>query len=362
MCIDTYVFYIHSSVLGSHKHLLFNEQTRSGSWTEKLDLSVPAYTKSFKESSCFDSILKLSASDASLEFPTEYLNLALNAFSTRSPMWAMMLPNHVFKSAVMNFVNAAIEAKTSLVQEYYNSTWAHVGSFLNKLRPIRVSGVDLGRVTYDRLSTRTGRMIVSSGPQILTMTKDKRKQITGETESPIYYVDFRALEPTIVANIVDARFSGSDLYVWLAENVLRVQTRDAAKKAVVSALYGDQTHRTSDAKLIAQWFDLKNLAVKIRVMSPDQKRVMNIYGRLIASKDMTNDGYVINDYIQSSAVDSAILGFDAICSSLRLAPLAIVHDAMIVEDCHNNLSDGFVSSVVVDRVGTLYYKATRLDS
>lgn len=355
------MFYIHSSVIGAHKHLLFDEQMRSGSWSEELDSHAPVYTKSFKESMCFDTMLKLAASDASLSFSQEYMNLAIAAFDTRQPMWSMMLPNHVFKSAVMNFVDAVIEAKVDIIRRYYEGTWAHVSCFLNKLRPISVSGVTLGRVTYDRVATRTGRMVVSSGPQVLTMKKDKRNLIRGETRSPVYYVDFRALEPTIVANVVGARFSGTDLYTWLSENVLRAQSRDAAKKAVVSALYGDQMHRTSDAKLIAQWFDLKNLANKIRSESPDRCRIINIYGRLIASKDIENDGCVINDYIQSSAVDSAVLGFDAVCSSLRLSPLAVIHDAVIVEDPHNTLSDGFVSSVIVDRVGTLYYKAIRLD-
>jgi hypothetical protein len=356
------VFCIHSSVIGANKHLLFDEQTRSGTWIENFDPSMILYTKSYKEISCLDTLLKLAARpDASLDFPAEYVNLARVVFNSCQPMWSMMLPNHVFKSAVMTFVNKVIEANVEAVMQYYKSTWAHVGHFLSQLQPITLDGSFLGTVKYDRISTRTGRMTVAAGPQVLTMSKEKRRLITGSSKAPIYYVDFRALEPTIIANAVGLSFSGDDLYAWLAENVLHNQTRDSAKKAVVSALYGDQTHRTSDAKLIAQKFDLKNFAQHIRSKMCDITRVTNVYGRLISTKDVENDGCVINDYTQSSAVDAAILGFDLICSSLHLTPLCVIHDAVIVEDVDNNLSDGFISNVIVDRVGKLYYKAIRLD-
>lgn len=349
-------------MIGAHKHLLFDDQTKSGSWTEDADLQVPIYTKSFKNKACFDTLLKLAASQATLEFPAEYANLARFAFNSQAPMWSMLLPKHVFRSTVMNFVNAAIEANTETVMQYYSDVWERVGHFLNGLKPIKISGADAGTVVYDRLSTRTGRMIVVSGPKILTMSKEDRKFISGESNAPIYYVDFRALEPTIVANVMGSKFSGSDLYAWLAENVMSVASRDAAKKAVVSSLYGDQMNRSADARSIAEWFDLKNLACHIRAASPDKARIINIYGRMISTKDIENDGYIINDYIQSSAVDAAVLGFEQICSSLRLSPLGVIHDAIIVEDCYNALEEGFVSSTVVDRVGKLYYKATRLSA
>lgn len=354
------MFCIHASALGAKKHLVFDDTGADGTWVSDTPASVPVYTGKFKTSDCFDTMLRLAASDAQLSFPDEYKIVSRQVFGDTDPMWSMLLPTRVFKSCVVSFVAQAVEAKADVIRPYYDGTWRHVSDFLETLVPCSAGDGELRRISYSRLSTRTGRMIVTSGAPVLTMRSDLRSTLRTDVDSPLFYVDFRALEPTIIANTVGAKFSGSDLYEWLASNVLTVSDRAAAKRAVVIALYNTPSARTRDAKALAEWFRLDDLATTIRAMSIDQRRVTNAYGRLIMSDDFDDDGCVINDFAQSTAVDAAVLGFDMICRSRDVRPLAIIHDAVIVQDQRGVLSDGEIGHVDVDTVGRLYYKVSRI--
>lgn len=356
------MFCIDAAALGAPAHLLFDDSGDVGEWVTERPAGVPTFSGTLKRKSCLDTMLKLASSRASLSFPSEYDKVAAVFCKTAYPMWSMMLPKSVFRDCVRAFAKSVAEARVSDVAEYYETTWERVGDFLSSFGQLAAPGLPAAQVMYNRLATRTGRLTVASGAQVLTMPRDSRKDLRCSEPGELFYVDFRALEPTIIANVVGAAFEGSDLYSWLSDRVMRSRDRDAAKRAVVAALYGSQSCRSTDAQRIASWFKLDELASRIRALSPDGVRVVNLYGRMIMSDDFTNDGCVINDYAQSSAVDAAALGFAQMCAQTGVKPLAMIHDAVIVRDELGTLQEGFVGKIDVERAGALYYKISRLGS
>lgn len=350
---------VHRDVIGADMCVVFDDSAVR--WERDPPAGALVYTGSHKESMCLDTVIKLAASGAAVTIPPAYAVMAAQAFpNIERVMWSHVLPKSVLKRCLMDFVARVRDDSVESLRPYYEGTWERVGSFLKTLQPAYIDDECAGVVTYDRLSTRTGRMIVASGLKVLTMSRDVRAKIRGASGAPVMYVDFRALEPTLVANAVGLRFEGSDLYAWLAEHVIRASSRDVAKRAVVCALYGSKESRTSDAAKIANVFQLDALAADIRRASLRGERVTSLYGRVVRSEQYGDDGCVINDRFQSTAVDAACEGFAAICGDSGALPLAVVHDAVIVEDTKAALSDGQIGTVELPTVGKLYFKVTRL--
>lgn len=355
------MFCLHSSVLGSHEHMVISEDGQRGAWSCDIPDGSLIFTGERKPERCLDTVIRLSAGEAMFDIPQAYHRAAQSAFGHNvQPMWRMFMPRRAFEGAVRHLISQVVGAYSQDAARYYVTTWELAGRFLDNLQPFKLDGdQQVHRVTYDRLRTRTGRMVIASGPSVITMPRDVRSTMRSVTGGRLKYVDFRALEPTIVANAVSARFEGSDLYAWLAANVMHGRDRAAAKQVVVQALYGGAHGRSLEAQRIASWFCVRELAQHIRA-SARGEIVINAYGRCVASESFHDDGCVINDYTQSTAVDAAVLGFSAICEEHGALPIAIIHDAVIVDDVHGRFTDGYVGNVMVNGVGLLYYKVTEL--
>lgn len=355
------VFCFHADVIGSDQHLIVAEDGKNGRWSDDVPEDMLTFTGAYKREACLDTVVRLSAGSATFDVPQCFITAASTAFGTTiRPRWRYMLPHSVFESAVRHLISGVVDSYSRDAARYYVTSWALVSRFLDGLRPFTIEG-EPGEhsVTYDRLRTRTGRMVIASGQPIITMPREQRRRLRSTSGAHLKYVDFRALEPTIAANIVGARFEGSDLYAWLASNVLHDRDRTSTKLAVVQALYGGAHGRTAEAQRIASWFCVRDLAQRIR-SGAREHIVTNVYGRSVASETFDDDGCVINDYVQSTAVDAAVLGFDALCREHGALPVAVIHDAVIVDDALGKLADGYVGSVVVNGAGLLYYKVTDL--
>lgn len=356
------VFCFHANVLGSDQHLIVADDGKQGCWSDDVPDQVLVFTGEYKRDLCLDTVIRLSAGTASFVVPDRYVRAATTILGTTvgRPLWRNIMPRSVFESAARHLVSGVVDSYSQDAARYYASTWALVSRFLDGLQQFTIDGVPgVHAVTYDRLRTRTGRMVVASGPPIMTMPRDTRHSMRSVTGGRLKYVDFRALEPTIVANVVGAQFSGSDLYAWLSNNVLHGRDRNATKLATVQALYGGAYGRSAEAQRIASWFCVHDLAQRIRATARGHI-IINVYGRSILSETFDDDGCIINDYVQSSAVDAAMVGFDTICSDHGVTPVAVIHDAVIVDDASNSLPDGFIGSTTVNGVGILYYKVTDL--
>ncbi|MFA6049846.1 MAG: DNA polymerase [Candidatus Paceibacterota bacterium] len=227
---------------------------------------------------------------------------------------------------------------------------------------------------YTLTGTRTGRLKVVSGPNILSLKKDYRK-IIGSTfgnEGKLWYLDYASLEPRVLllTNPLTSLLIGSvpqrtasrdlplDIYTKaLSDLNLEGQVpRSVAKTAILSAIYGQSEEATADSlrqyvskpedfvAAIGDYFGIGKLKQKLSedLAKTNGKYIYNLYGRPIVPDD-AKPYALLNYYIQSTAVDVALLGFGAIINRLReykisdmVRPILILHDALIL-DIHKDL-------------------------
>jgi hypothetical protein len=172
---------------------------------------------------CLDTLFKMSGHKVA-EVPERYL-LSMKTLVTGSNSipWQMVLPQGVFKQFFKNVVRETTTVFPNLPFDYYETAWVAGTRVLNSLRPCAIDldafndalsqnpaspGLESFRpkrsgfsrpVIYDRFATRTGRLTVIDGPNILILKKENRRIIKSSFEDGIIaYVDFRALEARIV--------------------------------------------------------------------------------------------------------------------------------------------------------------------
>lgn len=241
------------------------------------------------------------------------------------------------------------------------------GSLLETFRPSK--GGFSPRPVYDRFKTVTGRLSVSEGPRILTLKKEYRGVLESrfEKDGRILYLDFKSLEPrtTLAANNklfgVDHGSNEYDIYeVFMRKFEKSPIPRDLFKVAVLSKLYGagdtmieEKLKSLSDndiqqtIDLVKTHFMIDELTDYLQDMaSKNSGYIYNAYGRKI-KVDSVSPSVLLNYYIQSTAVDVALLGFKSIVENIDrdlVVPLFVLHDALVV-DVHKDAKQSLTNAV-----------------
>jgi hypothetical protein len=219
---------------------------------------------------------------------------------------------------------------------------------------------------YSITKTLTGRMTVTSGPQILTAPKSIRKHLRSVYKNGrIAQVDFVSLEPRVAIQL-DKQTGEKDVYAYLAKKILDFKVpRSTIKKLVLCSVYGasestlkkDLPSGTNVKKLIEKTKkELKyDLVVNEQIKNYNKfGKIFNWFGRPITPQS-SRESLIYNNYIQSTAVDVALLGFGKIikkCSN-RVRPIFFIHDAMLL-DLHPDDIESFrklSSSVDIEKLG-----------
>lgn len=215
------------------------------------------------------------------------------------------------------------------------------------------------RVTYNQTSTVTGRLIVESGPRILTLSKRYRDMIVSRYEGGrVLSLDFSSLEPRIIL-IAQGREAPRDIYAEVCETIFGgMLTRLQAKAVTISLLYGasestiQHASGLSGAELkkaiegITAFFGLEHLLQRLIEEAQHTGGIKNYFGRPLVIGDRRK---LINLYAQSSAVDAALLGFangiDEIKDKqLKIIPIFSIHDALVL-DVHPD-HEGYIDGIV----------------
>ena len=229
---------------------------------------------------------------------------------------------------------------------------------LNSCSPIKfsepVSGItvdDVGyasKIVYDTSTTKTGRMSVIEGPNVLTMQKDvKSKIISRFSAGKIIEIDFSALEPRVALAVAGSEFAGvDDVYSELG-SLIDIKHRDTAKQLIISFLYGAGTSTMcrltglSEAELLPRLRKLKSIfkqdfivdAIKFELEKNGY--FCNHAGRPIFP---TSDrfGVLFNNFCQSTAVDVSLSGFSSLLTEIKkiglsAQPVCFIHDAVLID-------------------------------
>jgi len=197
-------------------------------------------------------------------------------------------------------------------------------------------------ILYSLTNNVTGRLVVKSGPSILTLPARYRSILeTRFNQGNIVSIDFSSLEPRFCLKLLD-KDTKEDLYEDFNKKLDLNLDRSIIKRAIISVLYG--AHHSSlkeisasKSKLIfesiREYFELdKLLKYSSNIDSFGIRR--NYAGRPLWNLEVKKENILINNYIQSSAVDIALNYFYDLLENINLKkaiPLFVLHDAMIFD-------------------------------
>jgi hypothetical protein len=208
-------------------------------------------------------------------------------------------------------------------------------------------------------ATTTGRLKVVEGPKILTLSKQDRRVISSRfSGGRILQVDFVSLEPRVALYTVGQNPGKDDVYEWIAKSVDPSLSRTKVKVPTLSILYG-QSARNDDPVSSSLREKIGSIfkTAELRDASMKDGRFQNGFGRPLEEPE---DRLRISHYVQSTAVDVAILGFRSILNDLHghvgkgIVPIFMLHDALILDvspDLYRLLKTRVEAGVDVDPLG-----------
>lgn len=201
-------------------------------------------------------------------------------------------------------------------------------------------------VVYSQTSTVSGRLIVESGPRILTLPRKYRDVIVSRFKGgKIVSIDFSSLEPRLIL-VAQGRPAPEDIYAEVCDSVFGGSlTRLQAKAVIISLLYGASEATISRAsglkngelkaaiEGVSSFFGLDAFHERLLEEAKLTGSIRNYFGRPLTIGDRRNLG---NLYAQSSAVDYALLGFSGAIEMIRerqldIIPLFNIHDDLLLD-------------------------------
>lgn len=293
--------------------------------------------------------------------------------------WHHILPRSDYRKFFKNTMEVITSNLDELSYDYYESTWGAGSRLLASLRGSKVdlpawaalseaggiSGLESfkpGRTgyaavpTYDRFATRTGRLTITSGPNLLILRKDARSILRSVfPDGIICSLDFRALEARIVLAETGRVPADGDMYDSISQELFDGEVdRSIVKTAVLGELYGAGRAslaarlRVPDDKLdtfvsrIRDHFGIEELADRLRKRLNAEGKVRSKFGRPHLVDDDARDAILVNTFAQSTGVDVSLQGFDTILQMLGpdgIRPLFVLHDAIILDVRGDRVSD-----------------------
>ena len=291
--------------------------------------------------------------------------------------WRHVLPKKVFRENFKRFVSELCEIEKLFTENDYPEFFVRSNHLFSNLSQAKVdttlmrkilqkndshvlkkmlsgsAGSFLDVPSYDRVSTKTGRLTIKKGPQVLTLKREFRSVFTpASPKKKLYEIDFVSLEPRVALNLAGVNAS-SDVYLSFIQSCKIPVSRDTAKLAVLCSLYGagqlrlEQVLRRDDAdvkasylvRAVSDYFKLSELKRMLREQSAEGM-ILNYFGRPI-EVDNVRESILVNNYLQSTATDVAIAGFHEFTKAFanKCNSLFVIHDALIIEAEDKHLTD-----------------------
>lgn len=374
-------FTIDSSVLGTSRHIVGDSE--GFAWSESVPRDswhLTGSPKTAPSSRCLDTLFRLTGHVTS-SVPQRYLT-AMRCLTTGSfPVpWQHALPQDEFRIFFKNLVQETTDGFSELPFDYYETAWTAGSRVLASLKPARVDLTALQQclddtggnvaalegfrpkksgfthpVTYDRFATRTGRLTVVEGPNILVLKKSCRGMLRSSFEDGVVCsLDFRALEARIVLAEAGRYSDEGDMYEEVARSLFGGNvSRDVVKVAVLAELYGI-SRSSLRARLgvgekevdgfigaVRAHFRTDRLKQRLKEELSSTGKIRNRFGRPLEVPP-GQDNLLVNTYAQSTGVDVAMIGFDAVLRRLGddgIRPLFVLHDAIILDVRGDRLKD-----------------------
>ena len=233
-------------------------------------------------------------------------------------------------------------------------------TILSGLQKFKPSKGYCAEIDYNQTNTVTGRLTTTkTSPNILTLPARCRKifESRWQQEGDLLYIDFKTLEPRVIRKI-NGKEASDDIYLEIADMLDFEVDRIIIKRGIISTLYGATStisglsQERSNAVLEAtkSYFDLAAISKKASYVHDVGCRI-NFFGRPIWNIEEEQGNKIVNNYIQSTAVDVALSYFSELCDKINLdlcKPIFIIHDALVldvhkdyIETCKNIVKTGY---------------------
>lgn len=354
-------FAVHSSLIGSKRHRLSD-----GSWVDNIPEDYWIAGTNIGDRDLLTALM-LSGKKVEIEPPNPYLKVIRYFTYNESIPWEMVLPSHAFELWAQSVSNKIHKALTRAELSYYENIFKRSCEVLAALKPMKIHGKkwdylaerDIQGVNtdvinsfepyetgfadpikYSLTSTISGRLTVSSGPEILRLNKELKPIIKSRYKGgKIIQFDYVSLEPRLALILAGHKVSEdiySDINVMVFENKF---SRDVVKVATLSVMYGAGAQSLSEKtgfsvsackkiiKQLKEFFGIHDRSKKLTKMYRSKNIIKNHFGRAMYPE--SGAGHKLyNHFIQSSAVDAAMLGFWNIIKGIdeRIIPIFVIHD------------------------------------
>lgn len=372
-------FSIDKGVLGTSRHFFFNGT--GFIWVDEHPLETFVFRHSPRPDDllCLNTLFRLNGVEFESLVPQHFINtfkaILRNDFDYETIKWQYILQPIAYKTFLGNLTKNIQENLDRISIDYHTKVFSRVTqlfkdldfasidvqkldayklreahaankSNLESFRPI--VGSMARKTVYERFGTRTGRLTVASGPEILTLKRNYRDILRSSySGGKIFYADFSALEARAILTIAGRDVLVKDVYTDIAENYLKGKySRGTVKLAVIAMLYGSGTEALQSLLKVGKtelqtftdsmksYFGVDELRSRLYTeWVENDKKIKNFYGRVLT---VPEESTLINSYIQSTGVDIALLGFLAISEGIKkhqhkVSPLFILHDALILD-------------------------------
>ena len=306
--------------------------------------------------------------------------------------WHLCMPEAIYQDSLKSYIQTLKNIFFELDTEYYDKYFCQSTEILENLNPVKIDRTKLiqhmaeasgqqkallmsfqptqgyaNPICYSKHSSLTGRLTVKSGPQILLLKRDYRDIMVSRfgDQGSIVYIDYKSLEPRVLLvtnKLNDITPSMGNVPLDLYEHMMNELclpdsiSRDIVKTAVISELYGatkeslcrrlkDEVKYPMDfVEAVSEYFKIEEVREKLSAeyLENDREYITSFYGRPIYCEN-TPPSTLLNYYVQSTAVDVALLGFQQMKYKLatsgaieKIVPIFILHDALLL-DVHNDL-------------------------
>ena len=350
-----------------------------------------------------EGLLKLHDYELEDLVPSEYRNSFKECGYSGEVPWSYAIPTRKYKELLLPFLKKIQDVVDCVEESTYSEFFQETNEIFSLLKPCRFDerqckdilgeadnhvisslikmskGGLLPPPSYSRSSTKTGRLVVKKGPQILTLKKEHRSVLKPCVEgNKLYEIDFVSLEPRVALNLA-GESCGEDVYESFASASGLEVSRDVSKLAVLCALYGAGKYRLEgllgkeDSKVSAkkliesvkEYFKVRELSRELETQAKEGK-ILNYFGRPIDVDD-ARPSILVNNFLQSSAVDIALVGFLDFCRLMNgsIRPLYIIHDALVFEADPKNIAhviEYVDNGYEVENLGKFPLKITEMNS
>lgn len=313
-----------------------------------------------------------------LDIPIKYRNMW--GFIKKNPDWSSVLGVEKFVKMCKLLLKETKQFIESDSNEYYTKTVREHYSLFDEIQPAKIQEKNLvnylssiekfhakkilsqveedrkhfKKINYSLFNSSTGRMTVTSGPNLLTLKKENRNIFASSYENgKILEIDIKNLEPRILMGMFNKEVP-DDIYTWIGKIVIGNENyqsgsidksqRDFIKELTFKILYGaSMTTIKKDFEEVSWMYDIEDvvgriksnmgyheLAIKIK-KEMEEGYFRNFYGR-----KLKNSSANINHYLQSTGVDVSMFCFSKINRILKKANInfkiiGFIHDAMLID-------------------------------